>query len=382
MGKTCESIHAILSPIVKILFVLEHFPPMIGGVERLFGDLTSRLAAKDFKVEVITLRLPGTPAYEIKDGVKIHRLRLWNRYLFGFFSFFAVLRYGRSADIIHTTTYNAAPISWLVAKLLRKPVVITVHEVLGNNWFHLPHMSRVSAYFHRLFERWLLKLSFNRYICVSEATKRDLLKYVAVDPNKVQVICNGIDYAEWKHHEISRDRPIHHFLFYGRPGFTKGLDVLLSAWKKITAEHPLLKLMLIISDHPKKPFLQTFEHIRKLGIENSVIVQSSLPKEELLRAIVAVDAVVIPSRTEGFGFNIAENAALGTNMVATNAGSIPEVISGRFILCQPGDSESLTEALLKASRNEFQETPLKRFDIATTVENYVQVYQVLAKRDT
>ena len=130
---------------MKILFVLENYWPHVGGVERVFKNLCEGLVEKGYKVGVVTHRLKGTKRFETVKGVKIYRISCFdNRYLFTFFSFFKVLKLAKVADVIHTTTYNGAPPAWLAAKWLKKPVVITVHEVLGDFWYS--EMNKISAF--------------------------------------------------------------------------------------------------------------------------------------------------------------------------------------------------------------------------------------------
>src|SRR4029079_13231138 len=95
---------------LRILFILEYFPPHVGGVETLFENLTAALARDGHRVTVITLHLPGTRVRERRNGVEILRVRTpqrARRYLFTLMSLPVVIRHAVRADILHTTTYNA-----------------------------------------------------------------------------------------------------------------------------------------------------------------------------------------------------------------------------------------------------------------------------------
>src|SRR4051812_17557424 len=109
---------------MRILFVLENYRPHIGGVETVFRHLCEGLAAKGHDVTVLTRRIPGTRKEEKLDGVKVVRIACMDsRYLFTFSAFPIVRRYAKNADIIHTTTFNAAPPAWLGSS--GRPVLIT-----------------------------------------------------------------------------------------------------------------------------------------------------------------------------------------------------------------------------------------------------------------
>ena len=138
---------------MKILFVLEHFYPYIGGAEKLFYELSTKLAAKGFEVVVVTTwHDKQHPKHEIHRGVTIVRVNCFNRFGFTFFSLPKILRYGKGCDVIHTTTYNAALPALLAGKLMGKKVFVTFHEVWGSLWKQLPFTSSLNKNAFYLFE--------------------------------------------------------------------------------------------------------------------------------------------------------------------------------------------------------------------------------------
>lgn len=362
---------------MKILFVLEFFPPAIGGVEKLFGTLTQQLIQNGIGVDVITMKLPGTEKHEKIGGVMVHRIVAPNRYLFTFAAIPKVIRLAKSADIIHTTTYNAAFPAWLGAKLFKKKCIITVHEVLGESWYKLPDLNIFSAWFHKLYEKIILSLSYNRYIAVSEATKKNLTQNIKRSSRKTTRIYNGIDYSLWQNNPKDHTNSPKKFLYYGRSGYTKGLTCLVDAWGLALQSAPDLKLTIMAHPNPKKPYEKLKKHIKKLRLSQKIELKRPVPEQELKTILMSADCVIIPSLTEGFGFNAVENAALGNRMVATYAGAIPEVISGEHILCEPNSPKALARAILQAGENKFQKTPLKKFPLSQTVNETVKLYKTI-----
>jgi len=91
----------------KILFILDHFPPFVGGAEILFDNLTRRLARDGYHVTILTTRHdPSLPKHEIlPDGRSIYRV-CSNRYFFIFGAIPMAVRLAKNADILHTTTYS------------------------------------------------------------------------------------------------------------------------------------------------------------------------------------------------------------------------------------------------------------------------------------
>src|SRR3989344_5004836 len=161
---------------MKILFVCENYHPHYGGAEVLFKNLAEGLVKKGNGVAIVTTLLPGTKKFEEINGVKVHRVSCFNnRYLFSFLSIPKVLKLAQKADVIQTTTFNGAPPAWLGAKMTKKPVTLTVHEVWIGRWKEVTDFSRIKTSLHELLERMLYLLPFDKYACVSESTRKDLL---------------------------------------------------------------------------------------------------------------------------------------------------------------------------------------------------------------
>jgi len=94
---------------MKILFVLEHFYPYIGGAEKLFYTLSTNLASQGYEVVVVTTRYDKKlKSNEEHEGVKIIRVNCFNRFGFTVFSLPKVIEHAKDCNLIHTTTYNAA----------------------------------------------------------------------------------------------------------------------------------------------------------------------------------------------------------------------------------------------------------------------------------
>jgi glycosyltransferase involved in cell wall biosynthesis len=157
-------------------------------------------------------------------------------------------------------------------------------------------------------------------------------------------------------------------VYYGRPGLTKGVDVLLRAAPLLPNAH----LALILADEPRPQYLALRRLVADLP---NVTLLPSLPRAELIEHLLDASCVVVPSRTEGFGLTAAESCALGLPVVATTAGSLPEVVSGRHVLVEPGSPSALAEGILRVQRGEWIETPLKTFPWKTMVAKYEQLYR-------
>jgi D-inositol-3-phosphate glycosyltransferase len=368
---------------MKILFVVENYYPHIGGVEVVFKNLAEGLAAEGHTIIAVTHRLKGTKKYEVLNGVRIHRVScLGSRYLFTFLAIPAALKYGKAADVIHTTTFNGAPPAWLAAKILGKPAVITVHEVWVGMWDKLGDMGWAARKIHALLERMIYILHFDQYAAVSESTKKQLLG-IGIAKEKVEVVYNALDYEHFKADKGGREniRKKHGlqgfvFLTYGRPGMSKGIEYVVEAAAEIKKKIPCSRMMLIMSKDPayQKQYAKITGLIMELGLEDYIALLPPVPWKELPDYITAADCVVVPSLAEGFGYTAAEASALNIPVVATNTTSLPEVVSGKHLFVPVKDAKAIAEAVVKVSNGKYETSKKRTFTLKKNIEGYLRIY--------
>jgi len=369
---------------MKIVFVLENYVPHIGGVEILFKHLCERLAKKH-KVIVVTHRLPNTKQKEVINRVEIVRINVplfWSRYFFTFLSIPKLLSICKDANIIHTTTYNGAPPAKWIAMLYKKPSVITIHEVIGRNWSELLEMNWLSGKLHEFLEWLVVSLKFDRYVSDSNSTKNDFEK---VTGKRSQVIYPGIDYDFWdpkKYDGIKIRKKLglekkYIYLFFGRPGPSKGFEYLLGAVSKIkdTIKDSMLVAILSKDKAYSDRYIKIKKSISRYGIDNNIKILQPLPRNELPNYIKAADCIVVPSLTEGFGFSVGESCAMGKHVVASDTTSIPEVISGNYVLVKPKDSDEIAKGVIDVFNLKCTKTKLKKFSWDDCVNKYEKLYE-------
>ena len=111
--------------------------------------------------------------------------------------------------------------------------------------------------------------------------------------------------------------------------------------------------------------------MEELNLKKRVIFTDYVPEGDLPGLLAGAWVLVLPSFWEGFGKTIPESMAVGTPVVASDVGSLPEVVGRAGVLIDPYKIESIEEGLVKiltlskesyeglASRGEAQ---AKKFD--------------------
>jgi glycosyltransferase involved in cell wall biosynthesis len=233
-------------------------------------------------------------------------------------------------------------------------------------------------------ERFVVRLPYDSYATISQATLTDLIRY-GIPVDKACTVYPGIDdvfFKPWtrfggrlrsKCGLSSKDFV---YVYYGRPGITKGVDVLVKTVPQVISSIPNAHLVLILATEPKKQYQYICSLITEKRLHFNVhIVEPFTLKEDLIQNLLDADCVVVPSLTEGFGLTTVEACSLGIPVVASCVGSIPEVIFGKHILVDPFSENALGNGILRAYSGDFNFLPPKEFSWEKMIDDYEKQYQ-------
>jgi glycosyltransferase involved in cell wall biosynthesis len=158
-----------------------------------------------------------------------------------------------------------------------------------------------------------------KIIVSSQNTKNDLTKYYKVNPEKIFVVYLGVEKPGIVKNENSRK----YILYLGSGHKRKNLDNLKKAYEILKNKYNI-KHELILA-----------------GINKELNGQE---KWELLKD---ADIFIYPSLYEGFGFPPLEAQSFGVPVVASNTGSLPEILGDSALLVNPYNPEEIAEMIYK-----------------------------------
>ena len=154
----------------------------------------------------------------------------------------------------------------------------------------------------------------------------------------------------------------------------------MQAAPEIQSEIPESRLVLLLSDQPQKQYLELCKEAQELSPFARINILPSIKENKGLYSYLRdADCIVIPSITEGFGLSAAETCSLGIPIVATRAGSLPEVVSGCYLMIEPASSKAITKAVVQMYHKDWYETPLKKFSWVVMLMHYETIYLKLIK---
>jgi glycosyltransferase involved in cell wall biosynthesis len=164
------------------------------------------------------------------------------------------------------------------------------------------------------------------------------------------------------------------YMSYGRPGISKGLEYLIRAVPLIAEIIPNAKLLMILGKMPTDGYSKITGLIKTMKLEDRVTLLDPVLRDELPSYIAAADCVVVPSISEGFGFTAIEACAMGKPVVASNVASLPEVISGTYMLVKPADPPSIANGVQAVYNRNATVTTEKKFLWSDCVNAYEKIY--------
>lgn len=369
---------------MKICLVAELFYPNLGGGEKYLFEMAQSLAEEGHQVKVLT---------SWKSGRK-ERLKLNERLEVYYFDWREISghpypknqdleKYWVWADVIHTSLYTAALATFWrnlsTAKNRRKPLVLTVFEVIDRDWW-LAEKNWFKAVSLYLFEKLCINLPFQAFLPISEATKQSLSRGRFLKPKINEVIYPVVSCEVVK----TKAKIKNYYLYYGRPGQTKGVYILLRAIKALIEKQSDYgnEFHLVLGLKPASEREKIVDFIKNEKLEKRVKVFEPLDRDELNRKIVEAKAVIVPSLTEGFGYSAFEACQKNKLVIVSKACSLPEVVFGKIIFFERNNEHSLCEAILAADQNHYQEIkkPVRICDGQHTFNQLTTVYQRVIRK--
>lgn len=374
---------------MKILYVVGHYIPHIGGVEILFEQYVNGMLGLGHEVRVVTSSSGGIVGKRNINGAEVYGYK-W-KMLFGHPLAKAadIADHVRWADIVHTTTFTVANPTREMCKKFGKPCLISIHEVLGDKWYWV-EPNKIKALGYRLFEKYVCCKPYDYIHFISYSSQKDYFKYYGPKDNTRMIYCS-IDknitdlplksqISLKKVFDIADDPKI--FLYFGRPGQSKGIFVLLNAIEHIQKQNPEClngyKFCFLISNDPAKQRHLFEKKVSDYGLSDYIRIHDSIKREDLFKVISECDCVIVPSITEGFGFCAAEACSLGKNIIYSDGGSLPEVVSGNVLGFKNRDSSDLAEKILSVIKNgesAFRHIEPKTFETDNMIKELEQYYE-------
>ncbi len=326
---------------MRLLFWSETFWPVLGGAEVWAARMVTSLAARGFKVLVVsnrselgTLRLPAIDSYH---GIPIRRFPITDAFVeprrhnpLELREQVGDVRRAFAPDVVHMNSIGPSSMAELWTRSAhRAPTLATLHGWTQRFPPDTPSLRGVLE-------------SAARVVGVSEAVLADTIARVPSIRSRCSVIHNAMDLPALPPTSLPTDPAT--VLFLGRLSSEKGFDMGLDAFAILARRLPKVRL-LVAGDGPDYDALVT--HCRRLGLDRHTEFLGWVAPEAVPAVINRATVVALPSQREAFPLVALEAAAMARPVVACSVGGLPEaVVHGTTgLLIPPADVAAFATAL-------------------------------------
>jgi glycosyltransferase involved in cell wall biosynthesis len=239
-------------------------------------------------------------------------------------------------DVLHETYYSQQAVA--PASI---PSVLTVYDMIHERFANMfPRRVNIAR-------RKVAAVSrAGHVICISENTRRDLLEFHDLDPNKVSVVHLGYDVLNAGEDSgrvaSALNKSLSYLLYVGERAFYKNFKTFLRAYAGSAWLRSNFRVICFGGGHFKA---DEMELIRELDIKPSQIEQVGGGDNMLAVYYKNAAAFVYPSLYEGFGIPPLEAMALGCPVICSNTSSIPEVVGDAGEYFEPEQIESIRSSI-------------------------------------
>lgn len=277
---------------------------------------------------------------------------------------------------------------------LRKELkaIVTVHDLTPIK-FKKNFPVGIKGYLRWKYNEVLLK-KIDRVVVDSKSSKKDVVKIIGLDENKVSVVYLGanpiykkIEISLNKKKEISEKYGLDNdsFIYVGDVTWNKNLPRIIKA--AIKSDVSLFLIGKAITEKnfdTSNPWNKDRIEVQKLITENPKIkALGFVPDEDLSIIYNLATSLLMPSLYEGFGLPVLEAMQCGCPVITSREGSLPEVGGDAVIYADPLSVDSISAEIDKLKKNiklrkELSEKGLEqatKFSVEKMMIELVNVYK-------
>lgn len=316
----------------------------IGGAQQLLVTFARQALGSGHKVAVVSLDEGNAPGYtEQFKALGVAVVSFPTKRIFDLSNYRRILQWLRSEnpDILHAHLTYATIMASLIAPLIRRPVVVTLHSTRVDPKFHAPRTEWL--------EGFLLRHVVRKVIACGPSVQAHFQKKIG--KKQILTIANAVDknpYVNATRQEIQELRleitgglPAKFIvLSVGRLMIQKGFFDLLDAFARVCASHPQAFLAIAGDGEIYNSLRQRINHLDLGGN-----VRLLGPRTDVPRLLPAADAFALASHWEGLPVSILEAMAAGLPVLATDVGDIRWALGSAGLFVEPENIEQISSAL-------------------------------------
>ncbi len=355
-----------------------HYPQ-----DLLFRREAQTLREAGFQVDVICTRLPKAAAFEVLDGIRVHRLPVAKKkggilsYLYSYAAFF-VLSALKLTRLHLQQPFSAIQVNnmpdflvfaTLIPRLLGACVTLLMYEPMPELWATLYHQ-RVVVRLLEVIQR--LAIAYAHAVFAVTLQQKETFVARGADADKITVLLNVPETRFWEQFIPAASSPNEHFtlICHGAIEERYGHDTMLQAVQQVKDQIPNLQLRILGMGSYQDQFQA---QIKEMNLETRVQYLGWVPLQQMAEELRNADVGIVAQKSSLYS-NLVHTGkmydflAFGKPVLATRLKSVQAYLGEdalRFF--EPGDAASLAEGIL-----DLYQHPEKR---RALVENSQRLYE-------
>lgn len=264
-------------------------------------------------------------------------------------------------------------------KLSKIKYVVTIHDLI---FLRFPeNYNRIDRKIYKKKVEYACKTA-DKIIAISEQTKRDLMEFLNVPENKIEVIYQSCaksfhHISDYRYRDLIKNKynlPENYILYVGTIEKRKNLATLIEAIGKSNTKLPLVAVGKQ-TDYTK----EVMAMVDKYNLGNQVALLQNVSFLDLPSIYQSANLFVYPSFFEGFGIPVLEALYSKTPVIAAIGSCLEEAGGPNSIYIDPKNSDELASAIDRVIENpELQlEMKEKGFEYAQNFTSENQAKEVL-----
>ncbi len=344
--------------------------------QNIISNLLDKNKNNDFVI-LISEETPGILNFSNVETIKIKKSKKYGKAFYQQGLIYSLLR-KHKIDFLFSPSPNAP--------FFYKNKVVVIHDCAYDRFKEFENFFS-KIYFQMMY--YGAKYFSKKIITVSEFSKKELIDLYKINPNKIEVLYEGVPkMKKIKDEEVQTilDKlkvKTPYFFYIGNRRPRKNLIGLLDSFKLFQKVHP--NYYLVMAGKKEKRFIDLEGEIKKRKIGKNVILTGFVSKEEKTALYKGSEAFVFPSFYEGFGLPVLEAQSLGIPVLTSNISSLPEVAGEAALYIDPYDKRTIAYGLEQITldnnlRNELIEKGfqnVKRFSWERSVQQLLNLFNSL-----
>ena len=338
-----------------------------GGAEKLMVDMLPRMKAEGHEVDLCVFDGIRTPFYEEieEKGIKVIPL---GQSVYSLKYVFKLINIMKHYDVVHAHNTASQYFVAIASCFVSCDIYTTEHNTANrrrNVWW-------------KFLDRWMYG-RYKKVVCISELTKRNLLKHIGGRfENRCEIIYNGIDLSKYSN------------LATSNPTKTKEkIIIMVSAFRAQKDQKTLIRAMKHLPDSyilhlvggGESKLIEECEILaRNLAVDGRIRflgVRTDIPQ-----LLFQANVVVLSSHYEGLSLSSIEGMACGRPFIASDVEGLSDIVRGYGVLFPHEDDKSLASEIYRLCEDSDYAKKVavrcqkraRMFDIHFMVQEYLKLY--------